>query len=103
MIKALVKSCIALILHLILSRCSLVEHNKDHSLFLNATAGSRRQLEIEVEFFNVCKLLHILLQSNKNTEDVCSILSRYNTIFQECEMSSTSCNQFQVQKPKKIR
>lgn len=80
MIKALLKGCIALNLHLILPECNLVEHSKDHSLFLIATAGSRRQLEIEVEFFNVCKLLHILLQSNRNTDDVCSVLRIHNVM-----------------------
>ena len=32
-----------------------------HIPFIIATAGTRRQLKVEVELFNVCKLLNILL------------------------------------------
>lgn len=36
--------------------------------FVISTAWPRRQLKVEVEFFNVCKLLNILLQIKKKTE-----------------------------------
>lgn len=37
-----------------------------HVPFVIATAGTRRQLQVEVELFNVCKLLNILLHSHKH-------------------------------------
>lgn len=43
------------------TNCSVIIISSMNIPFVITTARTRRQLKVEVEFFNVCKLLNILL------------------------------------------
>lgn len=43
------------------TNCYIISTLSVNIPFVITTAGTRRQLKVEVEFFNVCKLLNILL------------------------------------------